>query len=87
MHKIAWIFLLAATPLLGKQAIQPITEVKVDLRNPTYHDGILYTSQGGVIESADLRIQARTIQYIRRTEEGKEVHRIEAEGDLMSYLS
>jgi hypothetical protein len=51
----------------------------VDLRNPTYRNGILYTHQGGVIRAEDLRIQARTIQYIRK----EKMHKIEAEGDLM----
>jgi len=58
-------------------------ETLIDLRNPTYRSGILYTSQGGVIQNEDLRIQARTIQYTKRTENGKEVHKIEAEGDLL----
>jgi hypothetical protein len=59
------------------------TDVIADLRNPTYKNGILYTDQGGVIRSKDLRIQAKSIQYIRRLEEGKWVHRLEAEGDLL----
>ncbi|MBS0625325.1 MAG: LPS-assembly protein LptD [Verrucomicrobia bacterium] len=76
--------LVAASPLAAKKPpIEPITEVKVDLRNPTYQNGILYTNQGGVIQSPDLRIQAKTIQYIKREEEGHLIHRIEAEGDLM----
>lgn len=58
-------------------------EVTVDLRNPTYKNGILYTNQGGVIKNPDIRIQARTIQYIQRREAGKEIHKIEAEGDLL----
>jgi hypothetical protein len=58
-------------------------EIVVDLRNPVYKNGILYTDQGGVIKNEDIRIQARSIQYIRKTEGAKEIHRIEAEGDLM----
>jgi hypothetical protein len=56
-------------------------DVHVDLRNPTYKQGILYTNQGGVVHSANqnLRIQARSIQYIRKDS----VHKIEAKGDLM----
>src|SRR3990167_8388005 len=64
-------------------ATEPSNEIIVDLRNPTYKGGVLYTNEGGVIKNDDIRIQARTIQYIRRTEEGEPVHRIEAEGDLM----
>jgi len=54
-------------------------ELFVDLRNPTYRDGIIYTRDGGVIRNQDIRVQARTIQYIRK--DGQ--HRIEAEGDLL----
>lgn len=58
-------------------------EVRVDLRNPVYKNGILYTNQGGVIQSDDIRIQAQTIQYFHRMEEGKWVQKIEAEGNLL----
>lgn len=58
-------------------------EVKVDLRNPTFKNGILYTSQGGVIHNDEIRIQASNIQYVHRMEEGEMVQKIEAEGDLL----
>lgn len=58
-------------------------EVTVDLKNPVYKNGILYTTQGGVIKNQDIRIQAKTIQYVKRQEGGKEVHRLEAEGNLL----
>ncbi|MBN2479316.1 MAG: hypothetical protein JXA94_03730 [Parachlamydiales bacterium] len=58
-------------------------ELIVDLRNPTYKNGILLTHEGGVIKGHDIRIQAKTIQYIKRIENGALVHRIEAEGDLI----
>lgn len=58
-------------------------ELKVDLRNPIFKNGVLYTSQGGVIKNEDIRIQARNIQYFHRMEEGKMVQKIEAEGDLL----
>lgn len=58
-------------------------ELKVDLRNPIFKNGILYTSQGGVIQNDDIRIQAKTIQYFHRMEEGQMVQKIEAEGDLL----
>src|SRR5579872_4232392 len=58
-------------------------EVTVDLRNPVYREGVLSTVEGGVIKNQDLRIQARTIHYVRRDENGVAVHRLEAEGDLM----
>lgn len=64
-------------------ADKPPSSISVDLRNPTFKNGILYTVEGGVVKSQDLRIQARNIQYIHRTDQGKPVHRIEAEGDLL----
>lgn len=70
---------LAAVCLEGK----PSSEITVDLRNPTYQNGILYTNEGGVVKNEHLRIQAKSIQYIRKTEDDQEIHKIEAEGDLM----
>ncbi len=54
-------------------------EITVDLRNPSYQNGIVHTSEGGVIQGDDLRIQAKHIQYIHK----KEAHKVEAEGDLL----
>ena len=59
------------------------SDITVDLRNPSFQNGILYTREGGIIRGKDLRIQARNIQYIKRIENEKPVHRIEAEGDLL----
>src|SRR3989344_8281160 len=58
-------------------------ELIVDLRNPSYKNGILITHEGGVIKGSDIRIQAKTIQYIKRMENNILVHKIEAEGDLL----
>lgn len=58
-------------------------DVEIDLRNPKYLNGILYTSEGGVVRGKDLRIQAKTIQIIKRIEGDKLVHRLEADGSLM----
>ncbi len=69
-----------ALSLFGTEPLP--SEVTVDLRNPIYKNGILSTTQGGVIKNEDIRIQARTIHYIR-SEEGKPVQKIEAEGDLL----
>ncbi len=65
-----------------KESFKP-NELIVDLRNPSYINGILTTHEGGVIKGEDIRIQAKTIQYIKRVEKGKPVHKIEADGDLM----
>lgn len=74
MKKHFW--LLFATLLFSE-------ELNVYLRNPTYKNGVVYTSQGGVIQNNDIRIQAQSIQYFHRMEEGKMVQKIEAEGDLL----
>ena len=58
-------------------------ELIVDLKNPNFTNGILTTHEGGVIKNSDMRIQAKTIQYIKRPEDGTPVHKIEAEGSLM----
>ena len=83
MKRHLFFFLFAVSSLSGLETCVPNDEVVVDLRNPVYKNGILYTSQGGVIKNKDLRIQAQTIQYIRKTDQEKAVHFIEAEGDLM----
>ncbi|MDE3046252.1 MAG: hypothetical protein KGJ02_06375 [Verrucomicrobiota bacterium] len=64
---------LFVLPLFGEG------QLTIDLRHPVYKEGILYTNEGGVVESDDLRIQAKSIQYINK--EGE--HKIEAEGDLL----
>lgn len=54
-------------------------KITIDLRNPTYKNGILYTEEGGIIKNEDMRIQARHIQYTQTPN----AHKIEAEGDLL----
>jgi hypothetical protein len=58
-------------------------ELTVDLRNPVYRDGAIYTDEGGVIKAKDLRIQARVIEYTKKKEGEVEIHRVVAMGDLM----
>ncbi|MFA5250176.1 MAG: hypothetical protein WC371_02055, partial [Parachlamydiales bacterium] len=59
------------------------SELTIDLRNPSFINGLLTTKEGGVIKNRDLRIQAKNILYVKRKENGAPVHRIEADGDLM----
>lgn len=80
MRKLFLLIFLASGRLFGNELP---SEVIVDLRNPTFKNGVLTTHEGGVIKNSDIRIQARTIHYIRKDEEGCPVHQIEAEGDLM----
>lgn len=58
-------------------------EITVDLRNPTYTQGILSTEDGGVIQNKDIRIQAKRIEYTQKKEGDREIHQIRAEEDLM----
>lgn len=55
----------------------------VDLREPTFQDGVLSTDQGGVIQGPDLRIQARKISYTRKEDGDNKIWTIRAEGDLL----
>lgn len=50
--------------------------ISVDLNSPTYQEGLLTTESGGVIESSQIRIQARKIFY-------KHKESVIAEGDLL----
>lgn len=54
-------------------------EFKVDLKNPTFKEGTITTKDGGVIQNADIRIQAEKIKYTKRKNE----HFIEAESYLL----
>ncbi len=84
MVKRSLFFLFAASTLWGSACLDTnANEITVDLRNPVYKEGVLFTNQGGVIKNQDIRIQARSIQYIRKTDGEKQVHLIEAEGDLL----
>lgn len=58
-------------------------EVSVDLRNPTFADGVLTTEEGGVLTGPGIRIQARRIQYSRCQRGGESVHSLSAQGDLI----
>ena len=85
MKRQFFLLIFAAGGLFGGEVCEkpPTHEVTVDLRNPVFKNGFLFTNQGGVVKAQDLRIQARTLQYIQRTENGQTVHLLEAEGDLM----
>ncbi|MCP5506192.1 MAG: LPS-assembly protein LptD [Chlamydiales bacterium] len=78
MRFFVWIFLLTTLSLFAAPQ-----EFTVNLKNPEYQGGVISTHQGGVIESPEIRIQARHIIYIQKVEKGEEVHRVIAEGDLM----
>jgi len=54
-------------------------EIQVNLRNPEYSEGVLTTEEGGVIQTALLRVQAIHISYTHSSEKVF----IEAFGELM----
>lgn len=57
--------------------------VTVDLREPVYSDGVLSTTQGGVISTPDIRIQALSITYTNAIIDGSPTETIQAQGCLM----
>jgi hypothetical protein len=57
--------------------------VVVDLRDPRYEDGVVWTDQGGVLTTDEIRIQAQHIRYEQGFEDGKEYSRMEAEENIL----
>ncbi len=60
--------------------------IHADLREPSYEDGTLRTTQGGVISGPDLRIQAMDIVYTRKMIDDKPCFKIEAEGLSLIHI-
>lgn len=56
--------------------------LNIKLEEPIYKDGITSTDKGGLVTGKDLYLQAKKMKYIRRTEDGKMVRKIDAEGEL-----
>ncbi len=57
--------------------------VVVDLRNPIYEDGVLTTTEGGVLQAPDLRIQAQKITYTKKTCGELSIVTVACEGNLL----
>ncbi|MBS4165909.1 Uncharacterized protein NEOC65_000984 [Neochlamydia sp. AcF65] len=57
-------------------------EIKVDLRSPVFVEGVLSTSEGGVITGPNLRIQARHIIYTRKATKEGLIFQVTAKGDV-----
>ncbi|MDP1880375.1 MAG: hypothetical protein Q8K60_05500 [Parachlamydiaceae bacterium] len=55
----------------------------VDLREPTYSNGVLSTDLGGVITASQIRIQAKKINYSKKQFEDEQVWKVEASEDLI----
>jgi hypothetical protein len=58
-------------------------DITIDLNNPSYHEGILSTNEGGVVKGKDIRIQAKSITYINNLNQDPPEHLLEACGEIM----
>lgn len=77
------LYLAAQTPAGFVEQIMS-DEIVVDLREPTYCDGVLTTTKGGVVTGPAIRIQAQNITYTQRQDEDGQILLLEAEGELMA---
>lgn len=76
MFRSLFLLLLFTFPLFSEKAEESLS-LKVDLREPTYAEGVLSTEKGGVIQGPDIRIQARKLLYTKTS------HTLVAEGDII----
>ncbi len=58
-------------------------EFDVQLKNPVFSGGTITSDEGGVISGPDLRIQAQHISYTHKTENGLQIKKVHARGDLL----
>ena len=77
---LAFLSLLLISTGVSREFSHPIT---IELHHPHYGDGTLSTTEGGIIYTKDLRIQAQKITYTQKIEDGKPVRYVVAEKDLM----
>ena len=75
LRKIALLLALSAASLHAVDA----SKISLDLANPTYHNGSLYTENGGVIEAERFRLQAERILY----KKDENAHFIEATNEIL----
>ncbi len=73
------IYFLLAISLYGHDDAQ----FTINLKDPSYHNGVISTYEEGVISSPGLRIQANTIEYTNTVENGQPIQEVYAEGNLM----
>ncbi|MBP7075056.1 MAG: LPS-assembly protein LptD [Rhabdochlamydiaceae bacterium] len=65
-----------ALPLLAE-------EYDVQLKNPLFSGGTISSDEGGVICGPGIRIQAQNISYTHKTENGLQIKKVHAKGDLL----
>lgn len=63
--------------------VQKPQEFEIHLKNPVFSQGVIITTEGGVVTAEGIRIQARNIQYTNRVENGIAIQKIVADGDLL----
>ncbi len=82
-------FALAVSPFLEASPMSSFQDLQVELKEPVFQDGILQTTQGGVISAKSeksqkaLRIQARKITYINSETDNIKIKQVIAEEDLL----
>lgn len=55
----------------------------IDLRSPTYSEGVLSTDKGGIIQGPNIQIQATSMIYTNKTVDGIPILTIDAEENVM----
>ncbi|MEI6242557.1 MAG: hypothetical protein WCP39_04035 [Chlamydiota bacterium] len=90
MKKLSFLYLCFSLLAFGDESpvqipaiSQEAKELSIDLKNPVYQNGLLQTTEGGVIKNEDIRIQAEKISYGKKVENGKTIHLIQAEDNLL----
>ena len=58
-------------------------DLELNLKDPVFTQGVLKTSQGGVITAEGIRIQAQNLEYTNKIENGVRILKVVAEGELM----
>ena len=74
--------LLAFSPLVSEESLE-LAKVQADLKDPSFSNGTLSTTSGGIIEAPGMRIQAKELHYINTEEDGEKIQRVVAKGSLL----
>ena len=69
---------LASEPDLScfESSRSELTDLTIDLKDPSFSNGVLSTEEGGVAKASGLRVQARKMTYINKTENGIFIQKI-----------
>ncbi|HEV3269823.1 MAG TPA: hypothetical protein VGZ69_04155 [Candidatus Rhabdochlamydia sp.] len=88
IFSLCFLSALASEPDLSyfASSCSELDDLTIDLKNPSFSNGVLSTEEGGVAKANGLRIQARKMTYINKTENGIFIQKVLAEDDLMLEL-